>query len=95
MLKRAAVFAGHDTGTLHLAAAVDTPVVGVFSARNPAGIWFSDRPRDTFFYDRVPCAGCRLKEIDTCPNDWVCMAAHAHEAVVAAIERLAGPRVTR
>ena len=95
VLERAAVFAGHDTGTLHLAAAVDTPVVGVFSARNPAGVWFSDRPRDTFFYDRVPCAGCRLKEIDTCLNDWVCMAAHDPEKVVAAIERLAGPRATR
>ena len=87
LIARAGAFVGHDTGTLHLAAAVDTPVVGVFSARNRAGKWFSDRSRDTFFYDHVACAGCELVEIPSCPHNRRCMAAHDPFAVIAAVER--------
>lgn len=88
LIARAQAFLGHDTGTLHLAAAVDTPVVGIFSARNHPGIWFSDRPRDRFFYDHVRCAGCRLTQIDECANDRICMASHEPAAVVAAAQSM-------
>ncbi len=40
MLNRAALFLGHDSGPMHLAAAAGTPVVAIFSARNPPGQWF-------------------------------------------------------
>jgi len=86
LIARAAVFIGHDTGTLHLAAAVDTPVVGIFSARNNPGIWYSDRARDRFFYDRVRCAGCELVAIADCPNGRICMASHDPDAVTAAVQ---------
>jgi heptosyltransferase III len=84
LIARADVFIGHDTGTLHLAAAVDTPIVGIFSARNQPGIWYSDRARDTFFYHRVPCAGCRLQKIEECPHERMCMTAHDPAAVAQA-----------
>ncbi len=88
VIARAAAFLGHDTGTMHLAAAVDTPVVGVFCARHKPGIWFSDRPRDTFFYNHVPCAGCGLSKTDECPNGRICMASHDPAAVVAAAQSM-------
>ena len=87
VIARAAVFLGHDTGTLHLAGAVDTPVVGVFSARNPPGMWFSDRARDIFHYNRVPCFGCKLVQIAECPHDRLCMAEHDSAAVVATVQQ--------
>jgi heptosyltransferase-3 len=87
VIARAAAFVGHDTGTLHLAAAVNTPVVGIFSARNRPGKWFSDRDRDTFFYNRVACAGCELVAVAACPHDRICMTRHDPAAVVAAVQR--------
>lgn len=40
VLQRAILFLGHDSGPMHLAAAVDTPCVAVFSKRNLPGIWY-------------------------------------------------------
>jgi UDP-sulfoquinovose synthase len=36
----AAVFTGHDTGPMHLAAAMGVPCAALFSAHNLPGIWF-------------------------------------------------------
>ncbi len=88
MIARASAFLGHDTGTLHLAAAVDTPVVGIFSARNEPGIWYSDRSRDVFFFNAVACTGCRHVQLAECPNNRICMAGHDPDAVVAAVTRI-------
>jgi ADP-heptose:LPS heptosyltransferase len=87
LIARADAFIGHDTGTLHLAAAVNTPVVGIYSARNLPGKWFSDRPRDIFFYHRVPCEGCELVHVEDCPNERMCMTQHDPAAVQAAVLR--------
>jgi ADP-heptose:LPS heptosyltransferase len=87
VIARAAAFVGHDTGTLHLAAAVNTPVIGIFSARNRPGKWFSDRDRDIFFYNHVSCAGCELVSIAACQNDRICMTGHDPAAVVGAVQR--------
>ena len=88
----AQMFLGHDTGTLHLAAAVNTPVVGIFSARNRPGKWFSDRARDRFFYRHISCAGCELVAREDCPHELACMATHDPEAVAEAVaQALAAP----
>jgi len=39
VLGQARVFAGHDSGPLHLAAAMQTPCVGVYGGNNPAHRW--------------------------------------------------------
>ena len=87
VIARADAFVGHDTGTLHLAAAVNTPVVGVYSARNKPGKWYSDRARDIFFYHSVHCAGCELVQIDECRNGRICITSHDPTAVAAAVRR--------
>lgn len=93
LIARAELFVGHDTGTLHLAAAVDTPIVGIFSARNVPGKWYSDRPLDSFFYNKPPCFGCELEKAEDCPHNVVCMKQHRLEAIVdAARERMARGR---
>jgi len=40
VLERAALFVGHDSGPMHLAAVVGAPVVAIFSWHNPPGQWF-------------------------------------------------------
>lgn len=44
VLERAALFVGHDSGPMHLAAAVGTPAVAIFSWHNPPGLWFPGHP---------------------------------------------------
>jgi ADP-heptose:LPS heptosyltransferase len=40
VLEHAALFVGHDSGPMHLAAVVGAPVVAIFSWHNPPGQWF-------------------------------------------------------
>jgi ADP-heptose:LPS heptosyltransferase len=58
---RAELFVGHDSGPMHLAAAVGTPVVAIFAARNIPRQWFPFGDRHTVLYHRVECWGCGLE----------------------------------
>jgi len=59
VLARADLFVGHDSGLMHFAAAVGTPVVAVFSSRNPPGQWFPHGTEHRVLYTRIDCQGCR------------------------------------
>jgi heptosyltransferase III len=61
VIQAAVMYVGHDTGPMHLAAAVGVPCVAVFSARNPPGIWFPWGTGHKVIFHAVPCAGCRLE----------------------------------
>jgi heptosyltransferase III len=55
------LFLGHDSGPMHLAAAVQTPCVAIFSARNLPRMWFPYGPSHRVLYHRTECAGCGLE----------------------------------
>jgi heptosyltransferase III len=87
LIEQAALFIGHDTGTLHLAAAVDTRVIGIYCARDVPGKWFSDRSEDTFFYTRLDCFNCQHVEVADCPNDRRCITSTTPEMVFLAARK--------
>ena len=58
---RAAVFLGHDSGPMHLAAAVQTPCVAIFAARNIPRVWFPYGAHHRILYHHVECEGCGLE----------------------------------
>jgi heptosyltransferase-3 len=58
---RAEVFVGHDSGPMHLAAAVGTPCVAIFAARNIPRQWFPFGAQHRVLYHRVECWGCGLE----------------------------------
>ena len=58
---RARLFIGHDSGPMHLAAAVGTPCVAIFAARNIPRQWFPYGAAHRILYHRVECAGCGLE----------------------------------
>ncbi len=58
---QARIFLGHDSGPMHLAAAVGTPCVAIFAARNIPRIWFPYGSHHRVLYHRVDCAGCCLE----------------------------------
>jgi len=60
LLTHAQVYLGHDSGPMHLAAAVGTPCVAVFSSRNKPGEWFPYGSKHRVLYTAISCQGCRL-----------------------------------
>jgi heptosyltransferase-3 len=76
LIKNAALYLGPDSGPMHIAAAVGTPCVSIFSSRLGLGIWFphgsqpahpsqsGDRtrpPRHRVLYHRTDCSPCGLE----------------------------------
>ena len=57
----ARLFIGHDSGPMHLAAAVQTPCVAVFAARNRPRVWFPYGKQHRVIYHWVDCWGCGLE----------------------------------
>jgi ADP-heptose:LPS heptosyltransferase len=62
VLKRSALFVGHDSGPMHLAAATGVPCVAIFSARNKPGEWFPAGTRHQVIYHQTDCYGCGLNQ---------------------------------
>jgi heptosyltransferase-3 len=60
VLKRARLFIGHDSGPMHLAAAVGVPCVAIFSARARPGVWFPYGQHHKIIYHQTECHGCGL-----------------------------------
>ena len=87
LLARSCLFIGHDTGTLHLAAATNTPIIGIYGARNVPGKWYSDRPEDTFFYNRIECFGCECLAVADCPHERRCITSIKPDEVFAAAQQ--------
>lgn len=60
MARACRIFVGNDTGTIHIAAMADVPCVGIYSARNPPGLWEPYGTRHTVLRKHLPCDGCML-----------------------------------
>ncbi len=66
VLEKATLFIGHDSGPMHLAAAVGTPCVCIFSGRNKPKVWFPYGDNHCVIYHEVGCNGCGL---DVCERE--------------------------
>ena len=79
----AALYLGNDTGTMHVAAAVDCPAAAVISARNPPGAWDPDLPASArlVFRHRTFCENCFLNACEV--EGFRCMLSITVEDVVA------------
>ena len=61
VLADARIFVGHDSGPMHLAAAVQTPCVAIFAARNKPRVWFPYGRQHKVVFRQVDCWGCGLE----------------------------------
>jgi len=84
LLKLCRVLLTNDTGPMHVAAALGTPVVVPFGSTSPelTGPGMPGEPRHQLIKSDVPCAPCFLRE---CPIDFRCMNDITAERVVAAV----------
>lgn len=89
VIQRATAFLGHDSGPVHLAAAVQTPCVAVYGARNMPGVWFPYGTEHHVLYNQVDCAGCGL-EVCTVQQK-KCILSITVERVIAALGKIIPP----
>lgn len=84
VLKLCRVVLTNDTGPMHVAAAVGTPVVVPFGSTSPdlTGPGLPNDPRHHLLTSDVPCRPCFLRE---CPVDLRCLKSITIERVVAAV----------
>ena len=85
VLKRAALFVGNDSGAMHIAAAVGTPLVGLFGPSNP-GEWGPRGGLAEVLYKGLDCRTCFHP---TClRGEQNCMRLIPVEEVLSAVRRL-------
>ena len=85
LVKRCALFVGNDTGAMHIAAAVGTPVVGLFGPSNPKEWGPRGGPADVIYKG----LDCRVCFHPTCRRgDENCMKLITVDEVMAACQRL-------
>lgn len=86
LLEMARLYVGHDSGPMHLAAAVGLHCVAVFSGRMPPGIWFPAGNGHRILYRKTTCCGCKRV---TCEDlEKMCIRAIEVEDVVTATQDL-------
>jgi ADP-heptose:LPS heptosyltransferase len=61
-LRRCRLYLGNDTGAIHLAAAVGTPCVGVYSSADRPGLWYPYGKGHDVIRTAIECEGCLLMD---------------------------------
>lgn len=91
IMERAAVSIGPDSGPMHIATAVGTPVVALFGATSPlrTGPWGWHH---LVIRGDVPCAPCYLTR---CPIGQLCMERITPEIVMERVEQVLGGKARR
>jgi len=88
LLRRAAIFVSNDSGPVHVAAAVGTPVVSIFGRRQP-GLsprrWGPTSPRSVALHKDVGCIECLAHH---CKKQFACLSAITVDDVVRAVASL-------
>ena len=91
-LRRCAFVVCNDSGVQHMAAAVSTPCISIFSDRDMRGKWRPYGPRHMVLQKDVPCHTCYLEE---CPHDNLCVKLVEVSEVLEAARILAGRQQPR
>lgn len=66
LLARATLFVGNDSGLMHVATAVGTPVVAVFGPSSP-WTWGPVGAANVVLHGNSGCQTCTLEELEACP----------------------------
>ena len=93
LLRRAAICVTNDSGAMHLAVALGTPVVSVFGPTDP--LWIGPYGNDQqVVRANLPCAPCYLRTLRRCTHSHACMTEVTPAMVVERVEKTLGaPRI--
>lgn len=85
LLAASKVLVSGDSGPMHLAGAVNTPVVALFGPTTREWGFFPAGPRDVVLEKDLDCRPCSLHGKKGCPNSCECLALIRPEDVLAAL----------
>ena len=72
LIRRATVCVTNDSGPMHLAVALDRPVVSIFGPTDP--VWAGPYRRDgAVLRADLPCSPCYLRQLSRCTHGHACM----------------------
>jgi len=90
ILKRCTLFISNDSGPVHIASAVGTPVISIFGRKQP-GLsprrWGPVGRRDKFLHKDAGCIRCRAHN---CVKEFACLKAITVDDVLAAAQEILG-----
>lgn len=87
LIEKAAICITNDSGAMHVAVAVDSPVVSVFGPTNPIWIGPYRRP-DAVVRAGVSCSPCNLRRLRDCPHDHACIQKVTATMVIERVEQI-------
>ena len=89
LIRRSAISVTNDSGPMHLAVALDRPVVSVFGPTDP--VWIGPYGRaGAVLQAGVPCSPCLLRQLSRCRYGHVCMENVSASAVIERMEYVLG-----
>jgi heptosyltransferase I len=87
LIRRATICVTNDSGPMHLAVALDRPVVSVFGPTDP--VWAGPFRRDgAVLRAELPCSPCYLRELSRCAHGHACMVNVTAGAVIERVESI-------
>ena len=88
LLKVCTALVTGDSGPMHLAAAVNTPVVALFGSTTREWGFYPAGPRDVVLERDLPCRPCSLHGSGACARGYACLGDITPMDVLTALERL-------
>lgn len=82
LMQRCSAMVSSDSGPMHMADAMDVPMVALFSSHNHPAIWRPVNPRSIVIHHEIECGPCFLA---TCPVGNRCMGNISPDEVFAAL----------
>jgi lipopolysaccharide heptosyltransferase II len=87
LIRRAEVAVTNDSGSMHVAASLDKPMVSIFGPTNPVHIGPYERPESVVRVG-LPCSPCNYRRLSQCPFDHACMKQVTSAMVVERVEKI-------
>jgi len=87
LIQKAAICVTNDSGAMHIAAAVDSPVVSIFGPTNSIWIGPYGHP-NAVVRAGVSCSPCNLRRLRDCPHDHACMQKVTSRMVIERVEQV-------
>jgi lipopolysaccharide heptosyltransferase I len=85
LIRRSTICATNDSGPMHLAVALDRPVVSIFGPTDP--IWAGPYGRaDAVLRVELPCSPCYLRVLSRCRHGHACMTEISARVVIERLE---------
>ena len=85
LTKRVHLLIGNDSGNLHMASSVGTPVIGIYGPM-PFEKWYALGENNILLHSDIPCSPCGLRK--KCPNNKQCLRNITPEQVISAVDKI-------